>query len=398
VWVVDGNSSPWLRPQRGVYVFSSQPTIIYPTPSTTAITTTSGHSETYLCAFGATGSGYFDLGTTTSYGLIHEFTPITTPGTAWLVCDNWGPPALTPEALYHWRFTFTASEGATFYGVDQTFRTLPDGRVTTGTGTPASCTEAAFNVALAAAGTKEIVFDCGLTPVTITMTASRSITTGLTINGGNRVTLQRQNDGAGNHFNVQAGAQLTLTQITLSNAVNTSTCGGTVQVLAGGILTLSEARFVNNRSNAQGGAVCNWGTTNATAAVFTDNVSVSSHGGAIGSYGSLTLTNSLFVNNRSAVNGGGIDMGGTTTVTSSSFTGNAAGYRGGGINTYGGTLNVTESSFTRNTAGLYGGGLANDASNGAVTGSTFSGSSSSGPGGGVELGGPQEGSRSPTPR
>ena len=94
--MLDGNSSPWLRPQQGVYVFSSQPTILYPSPSTTAVTTTSGHSEAYLYAYGSTGTGYFDLGTTTGYGLIHEAVPIPTPGTAWLVWDDWGPPALQP--------------------------------------------------------------------------------------------------------------------------------------------------------------------------------------------------------------------------------------------------------------------------------------------------------------
>ena len=107
VWMLDGNSSPWLRPQQGVYVFSNQPTILYPSPSTTAVTTTSGHSQAYLYAFGSTGTGYFDLGTTTAYGLIHEAAPIPTPGTAWLVWDDWGPPALLPDTLYHWRFTFT---------------------------------------------------------------------------------------------------------------------------------------------------------------------------------------------------------------------------------------------------------------------------------------------------
>ncbi len=34
VWMLDGNSSPWLHAEQGVYVFSSQPTIIYPSPST----------------------------------------------------------------------------------------------------------------------------------------------------------------------------------------------------------------------------------------------------------------------------------------------------------------------------------------------------------------------------
>ena len=59
-------------------------------------------------------------------------------------------------------------------------------------------------------------------------------------------------NGAGNHFNVQAGAHLTLTQITLSNGLNTRGCGGAVKVLAGGQLTLNETRFINNTVQCAG--------------------------------------------------------------------------------------------------------------------------------------------------
>ena len=139
------------------------------------------------------------------------------------------------------------------------------------------------------------------------MTAARSIATMIAVNGGNKVTLARS--GTGNHFGVTATGRLTLTQITLSNGVNTATCGGAINVAAGGQLTLNEARLVNNRSNLQGGALCNSGTTVATGSLFSDNISYS-HGGGIGNYGTLTLTNSKVVNNRSSANGGGIDMGG----------------------------------------------------------------------------------------
>ena len=235
VWMLDGNSSPWLRPQQGVYVFSSQPTILYPSPSTTAVTTTSGHSAAFLYAYGTTGTGYFDLGTTPSYGLIHEAVPIPTPGTAWQVWDDWGPPALQPDTLYHWRFTFTTTGGQTYFGADQTFRTLPDGRVTIGQGQAAACTETALNSALGTA--KEIRFDCGALPVTITVSSPHTIAANLTIDGGNKVTLAAS--GAGNHFTVQAGAHLTLAQITLSNGMNAAGCGGAVRVLANGQLTLN---------------------------------------------------------------------------------------------------------------------------------------------------------------
>jgi len=382
VWMLDGNSSPWLLAQQGVYVFSSQPalpTISYPIPSTITVTTTSAHSQAYLYSYGAGGTGYFDLGTTTQYLLINEAVPIAAGSTAWVAWDDWGPPALTPDTLYHWRFRFTPSVGSPVYGADQTFRTLPVGRVTIGQGQAAACTELAFNSALSTA--QEILFDCGALPVTITLTSAKSIGSNLTINGGNKVTLS--SNGTGNHFNILAGGYLTLTQITLSNGLNTVDCGGAIYVNSNAYLTLNETRFINNTSNAQGGAVCNVGFADISATLFMSNTS-SSHGGAIGNYGSLRVTNSKFMSNTAAYNGGGIDMGGTVTVTNSTFIRNTAGFRGGGINSYGGTLTIVGSSFVSNTGAMYGGGLANDASLTTVSGSTFSDNYSPSNGGGLE--------------
>jgi predicted outer membrane repeat protein len=384
VWVLDGNSSPWLRPQEGVYVFSGVPatsSVSYVTPSTTLIQPTTAHSEAVLMAASA-GTGWFDLGTTTAYGLIHESIAITGAGN-WRVWDDWGPPALAPNTTYHWRFYFVPSVGSTVYGTDQTFTTSADGLVPVGTGTAASCTESAFNAALTTA--KQIVFNCGPAPVTITLNATHSITSNLIINGGNKVTLARVNDGNGRHFTVQNGFRLTLKQIELSNAVGTG-CGGAVQVVAGGLLTLDQARFTGNRATLQGGAVCNSGTTDITSTLFSDNIA-GSHGGAIGNYGTLTMTGSRFSGNQSTGNGGAIDSTGTLTITGTTFATNHAGWRGGGINTYVGTLTVASSYFSGNTAGMYGAGLSSDASTTSVNSSTFTGNVSSGPGGAIEMGG-----------
>ena len=60
VWMLDGNSSPWLLAQKGIYVFSgssSPPSISYPSPSTITVTMTSGHSVAYLYTYGAGGNG-----------------------------------------------------------------------------------------------------------------------------------------------------------------------------------------------------------------------------------------------------------------------------------------------------------------------------------------------------
>jgi hypothetical protein len=390
VWVLDGNSSPWLRPTQGVFVFAAgQPTILYETPSTINIATTTARSEVFLYTHSSsvTGTGNFQLGTTTAYGLIND--PVTVPGgsAAYLAWDEWDP-VLQPDTLYHWRFTFTPTGGSTVVGADQTFRTLPDGKQTVGSGTAGSCTEAAFTSKFNIAGTKQIVFDCGALPVTIPFTSTRTISTPtfttLLIDGGSKVTLQRS--GSGNHFAVTSGATLTLKGITLTNG--TATCGGAVNVSSGASLILDDARFLSNQAFSQGGAVCNNGTTTATNSLFSGNLA-GTHGGAIGNYSTLTVTNSKFLNNSANTNGGGIDSVGSLTVTGSTFGGNAAGFRGGGINSFVGTLlSISNSSFLTNTAGLYGGGVASDGPAATtITGSTFSANSSANFGGAIEMSG-----------
>jgi predicted outer membrane repeat protein len=170
---------------------------------------------------------------------------------------------------------------------------------------------------------------------------------------------------------VQAGAQLTLTQITLSNAINTADCGGAIKVNSNARLTLNETRLIDNHAAGQGGALCNFGSADITATLFKANTS-NSHGGAIGNYGSLSLTNSKIVSNTASDNGGGIDTTVALTVTGSTFVSNTAGWRGGGINNYIGTLAIVGSNFISNTSHIYGGGLANDVGPTTVSGSTFS--------------------------
>jgi hypothetical protein len=369
VWALDGNSSPWLHPQQGVYVFSNQPTIFYSAPSTISITVNSAFSIGYLYNYGIGGNGYFDLGTTTSYGLFTDgpaVIPAGNPGTGWKVWTDWTPFVLQPDTLYHFRLRFEGSNGQTYLGADQTFRTLPDGRVTIGNGQAASCTESALNSALATA--KEIRFDCGVLPITLTLNSAKSIAAPLTIAGDNKVTLDAQ--GVSNHFSIQVGQRLTLTQITLVNGLNTTTCGGSIYVPGTAQLTLNETRFSNNFSNSQGGAVCNWGSANISATLFTNNTA-GTHGGAIGNYGSLSVNSSLFMHNQGGINGGGIDNTGALTVHNSTFVSNTVGFRGGGINNYVGTFTVVSTSFISNTANLYGGGISNDAGAATVSSSTF---------------------------
>ena len=282
--MLDGNDSPWLQPTQGVYVFSNQPSVLYPSPSTTSITDITAQSEAYLYTHGLGGTGYFDLGTDTNYSLHHD--PVTIPagGNAFLAWDNWELPSLTPDTLYHWRFTFTPSSGSPVYGVDQTFRTLPSGVAVVGSGATGSCTEAALLTALAT-GQPNITFACGPLPATINLTAAISIGSNITMDGANMVTLSA---AGSNHFDVHSGAHFSLSQMAFNDGFS-DTCGGSIHVFAGSQLTLNKTSFNNNLAYDNGGAVCVDASASADihATTFTNNQSMG--GGAVFNGGSLLV-------------------------------------------------------------------------------------------------------------
>ena len=378
VWVADGNGSPWLRPQKGVYVFGGAPlpTFVYPSPAATSITTTTAHVTADLYAFGLSGTGWFELGTDTNYGASASIT-VPSGGASWELFSDWS--LLMPDTDYHWRARFQASNGTWYDGADQTFHTRAIGRTTVGTGTAASCTESAFVAALTAPETLQITFACGSSPVTIALTAPRTISSTMTIDGGNVVTLQRS--GIGNLLSVTATGNLTLSQIALTGGVNGG-CGGAISVAASGRLTLTDARLVGNGSLGAGGAVCNAGTVSATRTLFSGN-QASTTGGAIQNTGTITLTDCRLFTNSASTNGGAIYSSNTVVMQRSRVTGNTANGSGGGIHATGGKMELTDSSVLQNTAGTWGGGLANDANQTTVTGSTFAGNFSRGTGGAI---------------
>ncbi len=194
---------------------------------------------------------------------------------------------------------------------------------------PGSCNFGALNVALAGGGT--VTFNCGTSPVTISMGYTQ-VTTDTTIDGGGLVTLS----GAGYTllFGVNPGVTLNLNNITVS--------GGLGQFA---------------------GAITNYGTLIVTNSTFSGN-SAEVGGGILNEGGTLIVTNSTFSGNR-AYQGGGIDNDGDATVTNSTFSGNSAEVLGGGILNEGGTLTVTNSTFSGNSAEV-GGSISNINGNGTV--------------------------------
>jgi hypothetical protein len=202
-----------------------------------------------------------------------------------------------------------------------------------GTGTPASCTSAAFVAAVAQGGI--IRFNCGPDPVTITLTQTAKLFNDkpdVVIDGGNRITLS----GGGvrrilymntcdeaqhwttDHCDTQDYPKLTVQNITLSRGNSSGQSYGLSEVYGGGAiysrggrLKVYNARFVKNTCESTGpdlggGAIRAFGGSPG-ASVF---VTKSTFGGALG-YGNscsnggaisglatnYTVTNSLFRNN-----------------------------------------------------------------------------------------------------
>ncbi len=210
-----------------------------------------------------------------------------------------------------------------------------------GTGTPSSCTEAALNLALSGGG--GIQFNCGASPHTITLTATKIIAASTTIDGGRKITLS--GGDAVRLFNVNAGVTLTLNNISIVHG--NSPLGGCVNVA--GTLYASQSAFRNCSS--------------ATSFIFAGS------GGAIYSFkGTLTLSDTVLADNSAEAFGGGLFLNNATaTLTNVTLTGNSVlvntadsskktGSGGGAAAVNASSLNATDSSFSGNTCDYMGQG------------------------------------------
>ena len=254
-----------------------------------------------------------------------------------------------------------------------------------GTGTPESCTEAALEIALACgspigspplfsicAGGSNVTFNCGPSPVTITVTSTKVFTsTDTTIDGGGLVTISGGNSMG--IFSVTAGVTFTVQNLTITDGSSALRAGA---IINSGNLTVTNSTFSGNSA----GAISNNGILNVINSTFSGN-SADCCGGGISNGGSLTVTHSTFSGNR-ASGGGALWNSGTLNVTNSTFSGNSA----PGLNGTGGaisnndiflnvtaTVNVTGSTFSGNSASA--GGAIINSGRLTITSSTFSGSS-----------------------
>lgn len=264
-----------------------------------------------------------------------------------------------------------------------------------GTGTVASCTEAAFNAALAtvqASSSGTITFNCG-GAATITFTSGKIITKAVTINGGGNITLHGGN--VVRHFYVDTPAALTLQNITLGNGYDNTYGGGSILSLGALTLTNSTIRDSNVSSTYSGGAIMSLGPVTMSSSLIENNT-----GGSVGGLylfgenADATVTNSTFRNNRTTNStygyGGAITVwdGADMTVQGSTLSENEARY-GGAIysETAASTVDIKQNStISQNLAAVKGGGFYLVAGALYLTDVAVTGNSSSGDAGGIRLG------------
>ena len=244
-----------------------------------------------------------------------------------------------------------------------------------GTGTPASCTEAAFVSALSGGG--DLSFNCGAAPHTIGFTQARMITADTRIDGGGLITLSGQD--ATRLFVVAGGVSLALDQVTLSHGAIAGYGGA---IVSNGTLTITDSLFEHNQALV-GGALSihpsiQGGSTTIINSIFRDNEATDlglEGGGAINVADETTVSiaGSEFLAN-SGKRGGAILIADNASamIVGSDFISNTALSVGGGIYTgIGATLVVSTSTIHGNRA-VSGGGLFNGAATAAVTDTTFS--------------------------
>ena len=254
-----------------------------------------------------------------------------------------------------------------------------------GDGTPASCTESAFEAAIAAGGV--VTFNCGPSPYKLVLSTTKSITQDTVIDGGNLVTL----DGGGqvrqlllNNNNFDATTPtLTLQNITLANGHGTDNAGtgaptgGGAVYRYGGTLNVINSQFINNIGPASGqdsagGAIYSVGVGTTTVVGSTFQGNQASDGGALGNLGaSVDLVNDTIQANQATGtggnpgnggNGGGVYMDGAhivITMCGTHIDSNQGNAYGGGLffvdDAVAGTAAIDQSSFDLNSTALAGG-------------------------------------------
>lgn len=260
-----------------------------------------------------------------------------------------------------------------------------------GTGSPASCTTAVYNAAIALVINDNqggaLSFNCGPNPHVIAV-PSTALANFVVIDGGGKIT--RDGQDLNRIFTVSQDGPEGRTDVTLSNLtlrrgraindfggailVNTNTAlaltnviiedsradltGGAIAAYPGAGIRIEASRLTRNRAR-DGGAVATSSNITINQSVFFNNSAEVDQGGALQVWFSqMLVTNSRFEFN-DGLNGGAIlQRGGTATFRNVEFSENQSRDRGGAYHLYeGGMATMDNSRFTLNTAATDGGAV-----------------------------------------
>ncbi|MFO7681953.1 MAG: right-handed parallel beta-helix repeat-containing protein [Chloroflexota bacterium] len=219
-----------------------------------------------------------------------------------------------------------------------------------GTGTAASCTEAAFNTALStvqSSGGGTITFDCG-GEATIIFSSEKLITAPeVVLEGAEQITLS--GGDVTRLFRVLSNGRLTLRNITLSNGYAGTNYGGAIYVSPNGTLFAENSTIKDSATNGwAGGAVIDFNGV----VTLVDSLIENNHSsyGALNSTGSLTLIRTTIRNNTASSGGGAFSVGGEVILEDSTISGNRAPIGGAMYITAAAQVTVTGSTFAENEA------------------------------------------------
>lgn len=178
--------------------------------------------------------------------------------------------------------------------------------------------------------------------------------------GANLLTLQRNSGGSYRIFNVEAGATVAISGLTIAN----------------GLVSI------------QGGGIDNLGTLTLSNCIVSGNHAGSDQGGGVynGPGAVLTLNNCTLSANQvddSSGSGGGIFNAGMLTISQCTLAGNFAAEGAAIYNNSAGIVNISGSTISNNSGASDGGGISNSGGAVTVTTSTLSGNSAIDNGGGI---------------
>ena len=229
-----------------------------------------------------------------------------------------------------------------------------------------------------------VTFNCGASPVTITLGSQLVIAANTTVDGGSNITLSGGN--VARVFSVTTGTNLTLQNLTVANGkaspdANGDAYGGGLYSTGG--VTLSNTNFLSNSATG------NDKTITGNDYIIGGNA----YGGGIYSVnGTVNIISSTFAYN--AVRGGNIS-------SATTFGGVGGSGSGGGLDVMTSTVTISNSNFLNNSVIAGNGGTASGGGDGGtgfggglfssnqvtITGSTFSSNTVKGGKGGDATGG-----------